>query len=68
LNARGLTTLLCKQIVTKSKDVKTECNLAESSSKEDYGSKMAVLPMIIIIIIIIIGQENQINDRGDPLR
>jgi hypothetical protein len=31
---------------------------------------MAVLPMMMMmmIIIIIIGQENRINDRGDPLR
>jgi hypothetical protein len=33
--------------VPKSKEVKTGCNLAESS-KEGYGSKRAVLPMMII--------------------
>jgi hypothetical protein len=42
-------TLLCKQIiVAKSKEVKTgwsKTNVAESS-KEGYGSKRAVLPMI----------------------
>jgi hypothetical protein len=47
LNAR-MTTLLCKKkIVTKSKEVKTRCNLAESS-KED-SSKRAVLPMMMMI-------------------
>jgi hypothetical protein len=35
-----LTTLICKKIVTKSKEVKTRFNLAESS-KEGYGSKWA---------------------------
>jgi hypothetical protein len=34
----------------KSKEVKTGCNLAESS-KEGYGSKRAVLLMIIMLII-----------------
>jgi hypothetical protein len=44
-----LTTLLCKQIaVTKPKEVKIGCNLTESS-KEDYGSKRAVLPMMMMI-------------------
>jgi hypothetical protein len=45
LDAR-LTTLLCKKtiIVTKSKEVKTGYNLAESS-KGGYGSRKAVLPM-----------------------
>jgi hypothetical protein len=42
------TTLLCKKnIVTKSKEVKTGSILAKSS-KEDYGAKSAVLPMMII--------------------
>jgi hypothetical protein len=45
LDAR-LTTLLCKKIVTKSKDVKTRFNLAEYS-EEGYGSKSYVLPMMI---------------------
>jgi hypothetical protein len=37
-----LTTLLCKKTtVAKSKEVESGCNLAESS-KEGYGSKMAV--------------------------
>jgi hypothetical protein len=49
LGAR-LTTLLCKQIIaTKSKEVKTGCNLAETS-KEVYGSKRVVLPMLMMII------------------
>jgi hypothetical protein len=42
-------TLLCKKIVAKSKEVKTGCNLAESS-KEAYGSKRDVLPKTIIIV------------------
>jgi hypothetical protein len=43
-----LTTLLCKTIiVAKSKEVKTGCNLTESS-KERYGSKKAVFPMMMI--------------------
>jgi hypothetical protein len=44
----SLTALLCKKItVAKSKEVKTACNLAKSS-KESYGSKRAVFPMMII--------------------
>jgi hypothetical protein len=35
----------------KSEKVKTGCDLAEPS-KEDYGSKRAVFPILIIIIII----------------
>jgi hypothetical protein len=46
LEARLTTLLIKKIIVTNSKEVKTGCNLAESS-KEGYGSKRAVLPMII---------------------
>jgi hypothetical protein len=48
LDAR-LTTLLCKKIhiFTKSKEVKTGYNLAESS-KEGCGSKRAVLPMMMM--------------------
>jgi hypothetical protein len=43
--------LLCKKIiVAKSKKVKTGCNLAESS-KEGYGSKRAVLAMVMVIRI-----------------
>jgi hypothetical protein len=49
LDAR-LTTLLCKKkIVAKSKEVKSGCNLAESS-KKGYGSKGAVSPMIMVLI------------------
>jgi hypothetical protein len=41
-------TLLCKKItVVKSKEVKTRHNLAESS-KVGYGSKRAVLPMMMM--------------------
>jgi hypothetical protein len=43
-----LITLLCKDItVAKSQKVKTGCSLAESSV-EGYGSKRAVLPMMMI--------------------
>jgi hypothetical protein len=50
LDAR-LATLLCKRKITvaKSKEVKTGSNLAESS-KEGYGSKRAVLPMMMMMI------------------
>jgi hypothetical protein len=41
-----LTTLLCKNIITKSKEIKSGCSLAESS-KEGCGSKRAVLPMMM---------------------
>jgi hypothetical protein len=43
-----LMTLPCKEIiVAKFKEVKTGCNLAKSS-KEGYGSKRAVLPIMMI--------------------
>jgi hypothetical protein len=35
--------------VTKCKEVKTRCNLAESS-KEGYGSRRAVLPMMMMMM------------------
>jgi hypothetical protein len=38
-----------KNIIAKSKEVKTGCNLAESS-KESNGSKRAVLPMMMMIL------------------
>jgi hypothetical protein len=38
-----------KYIIAKSRKVKTGCNLAESS-KEGYGSKRAVLPVIMMMI------------------
>jgi hypothetical protein len=45
-----MTTLLCKRVtVAKFKEVKTGSNLAESS-KEYYGSKRAVLPMMKMMI------------------
>jgi hypothetical protein len=45
-----LTTLLCDKItVAKSKEVKTGFNLAETS-KEGYGSRRAVLPMMMLMI------------------
>jgi hypothetical protein len=48
-----LRTMLCKNIiVTKSKEVKTGLYLAVSS-KEGYGSKRALLPMIIYIYMYI---------------
>jgi hypothetical protein len=44
-----LTTLLCKKIiVTKSKEVKPGYSLAEYS-KDGYGSKGAVLPMVMMM-------------------
>jgi hypothetical protein len=47
--------LLCKKknIVVKSSDVKTGCNLAESS-KECCGSKRAVLPMMMMMMMMMI--------------
>jgi hypothetical protein len=48
LDAR-LTILLCKQNVAKLKEVETGCTLAESS-EEGYGSKRAVLPMMMIYV------------------
>jgi hypothetical protein len=42
-----LKTLLCKKIVTKSKEVKTRCNLVESFMKV-YDSERAVLPKMMI--------------------
>jgi hypothetical protein len=42
--------LLSKNIiVAKSKEVKTGCNMAEPF-KEDYGSKRAVLPMMMMMM------------------
>jgi hypothetical protein len=37
-------------IVAKSKEVKTRSNLAESP-KEGYGSKRAVLPVMMVMMI-----------------
>jgi hypothetical protein len=49
-----LKTLLCKKIiVAKCKEVKTGCNLAESS-KEGYGPKRVVLPMMMMMMMIMI--------------
>jgi hypothetical protein len=46
-----LKNLFCKKnIVAKSKDVKIGCDLAESS-KEGYGSKRAVLPMMMMMMM-----------------
>jgi hypothetical protein len=44
-------TVLCKKktIVMKPKEVKTGLNLAESS-KEGYGSKRAVLPLMMMMM------------------
>jgi hypothetical protein len=39
-------------IVPKSKEAETGCNLAESS-KEAYGSKRAVLPMMLMMMMMI---------------
>jgi hypothetical protein len=47
----GLATLLCKRIIiVRSKEVKPESNLAEPSKKV-YGSKMAVLPMMMTMMM-----------------
>jgi hypothetical protein len=35
--------------IVKSEEVKTGCNLA-ASSKEGYGSKRAVLPMMVVVL------------------
>jgi hypothetical protein len=46
-----LTTSACnKTTVAKSKELKTESNMAESS-KKGYGSKRAVLPMKMMMMI-----------------
>jgi hypothetical protein len=51
LDAR-LIILLCKNItVAKTKEVKTGYNMAEFS-KEGYGSKRPVLPMMMMMIMI----------------
>jgi hypothetical protein len=43
--------VLKKYIIAKSTKVKTRCNLAESS-KEDYGSKRAVLSVMMMMMMI----------------
>jgi uncharacterized membrane protein len=44
-------TLFCRNITAgKSKEVKARSNLAEYS-KEGYGSKMAVLPMMMVFCV-----------------
>jgi hypothetical protein len=53
LDARLTTFALKKNIVAKSKEVKTGCNMAQSS-KEDCGSKRAVLPMLIMMAMMIL--------------
>jgi hypothetical protein len=47
---------LKKGIVANSKEVKTGCNLAESSN-EGYGSKMAILTIMTMIMTL--------NKQGD---
>jgi hypothetical protein len=45
---KAVMTLLCKRtIVTKSKEVKTGCNLA-GPSEDGHNSKRAVLPMVMM--------------------
>jgi hypothetical protein len=57
---RRLINLLCKRItVAKSREVNTGWNLAESSN-EDYGSKRAVLPMMMMMMTMIIWTGNKI--------
>jgi hypothetical protein len=48
LDAR-LTTLLCKIYWIRNRKKKNRCNLTESS-KEGYGSRMAVLPMMMMMM------------------
>jgi hypothetical protein len=51
LDAR-LTTLLCKKVaVTKSKEVKTGCNLTESS-KEGYGQKKGSFTIVVVLVVV----------------
>jgi hypothetical protein len=42
--------------VPKTAEIKTGCDLAESS-KEGYGSKMAVLPMTTMIFVHVIDED-----------
>jgi cytochrome b len=61
----GLTTLICNKItVTKSKEVKIGCNLAESS-KEGHGSKGAVLLMMMMMTMMICRKEEAGNMNVD---
>jgi hypothetical protein len=48
LDARVTTLLYKKRVVEKSKEVKTGSNLTESS-KECYGTKSAVLPLMMMM-------------------
>jgi hypothetical protein len=63
LDAR-LTALLCKIITAvKFKEVKTGCNLVEPS-KEGYGSKLAVLPvMMMMMMMMIVGSNAWTGDQ-----
>jgi hypothetical protein len=46
-----LTTLFCKKdIVAKSIEVKTGCSNSRNTSEGDYGSRMAVLPIIRLLL------------------
>jgi hypothetical protein len=56
-----LMTLLCKKnIVAKSKAVKTGCNQPESF-KKCYGTKRAVLPVMMIMIMMMIMKTMALN-------
>lgn len=49
-----LTTMLFNIItIMKSEKVKTGCNLA-ASSKEGYGSKVAVLSMMMMVVVVVL--------------
>jgi hypothetical protein len=65
LDAR-LKTLLCKNYHCKIKKSKTGCNLAESS-KESYGSKRDVLPMMMMIKYNIIKSYNNFPNSDIPV-
>jgi hypothetical protein len=55
-----MTNLFCKRItVAKSKEVKTKSNLAEFS-KEGYGSKSALLPVMMMMMMMMMMMINLI--------
>jgi hypothetical protein len=63
---KGWTNLFCeKNIVAKSNEVKTRCNLAEFS-EEGYGSKVAVFPTILIMMIMMMMRSCNLLYRINP--
>jgi hypothetical protein len=60
-------TLPCKKfIVAKSKEVKTGSNLAESY-KEGYGSKRAVLPVVMVVVVVMMIIIDDDDDDDDDV-